>query len=525
MNVAATPQSGRAADGGVRSARLPARAGRALVAPFEDDGLRLPAGLGLLGALVAVLFGIPNRPAGAPTILPVDAAPSPLVTRSPFTSALCLAGVALLVGAWLRAVQVVRARSRAAGPGSATRATPVGTVLGLTTLWALPFALGPALFSRDVFSYVGQGELVNEGYSPYLTGPRALGVVDPYNLLVDPIWRRTPTPYGPLWIWISSVASRLTGHDPLWAVFLLRLLALASVVAIGWCLLRLARHYRVDPALVLVVGLAGPLVLLHLVSGAHNEALVTALMLAGLLLAVRVPTRWGLAGGVALCAAAASVKVPALAAVVFLGWTAAGPGARVGRRLLDVAWCSLLAGAVMAVIARLTGVGWGWVETIRNAGGSKSLLAPVRATGLSLAQVARDLGTRWPANDVREVSSLAGLVVAGVLCLAVLWRARDRVPVVSLGLALFLVTVLGPALFPWYLVPAVVLLAFSRRDLKLALAVVPAAVTAVLVLPSGSGVLYNMGRAGPWVVPLLLLVAAAAWAVHRSRTPAGGPGR
>lgn len=520
MNVAAAPTpSDRAGERAARPGRppgVPARVGRALVAPFEDPELRLPAGLGLLGALVAVLYGIPNRPAGSPTILPFDLAPSPYATRSPVTSAICLAGVVLLVGAWLRVVQVVRARSRSAG------STPAGTVLGLAAVWALPFALGPALFSRDVFSYVGQGELVNQGYSPYLTGPRALGVVDPYNLLVDPIWRRTPTPYGPLWIWISSIASRLTGHDPFWAVFVLRLVALAAVVAIGWCLLRLARHHGADPALVLVVGLANPLVMLHLVSGAHNEALVAALMLAGLLVAVRVPTAWGLVGGVALCAAAASVKVPALAAVVFLGWTAAGPDARVGRRLLDVAWCSALAGAVMAVIARASGVGWGWVETVRNAGGSKSLLAPVRATGLSLAQVAGDLGMRWPAAAVRGISSLAGLAVAGVLCLVVLWRARDRVPVVSLGLALFLVTVLGPALFPWYLIPAVVLLAFTRRDLKLALAVVPAAVTAVVVLPSGSGVLYDMGAAGSWVVPLLVLVAVAVWVVHRTRSASTG---
>ncbi|MFZ4517143.1 MAG: polyprenol phosphomannose-dependent alpha 1,6 mannosyltransferase MptB [Microthrixaceae bacterium] len=497
---------------------LPTRIGHALLAPFEDPDLRLPAGLGLLGALVTVLYGIPNRPAGTPTILPFVSGPTPFLTRSPITSALSLAGAVLLAGAWLRIVQVVRERSRAG------RTTPASAVLGLSSVWALPFALGPALFSRDIFSYVGQGELVNEGYSPYLTGPRALGVVDQYNLLVDPIWRRTPTPYGPLWIWISSMASRLTGHDPLWAVFLLRLVALASVVAIAWCLLRLARHYEVDPALVLVVGLANPLVLLHLVSGAHNEALVAALMLGGLLLAVRVPDRWGLVGGVALCAAAASVKVPALAAVVFLGWTAAGPAARIGRRLLDVLWCSALAGVVMAVIARVTGVGWGWVETVRNAGGSKSLLAPVRATGLSAAQVARDLGMRWPAAEVREISSLAGLALAGILCLVVLWRARSRVPVVSLGLALFLVTVLGPALFPWYLIPAIVLLAFTRRDLKLALAVVPAALTAVVVLPSGSGVLYNIGPAGSWVVPVLVVIAVAVWAVHRRRTATAGSG-
>ena len=59
-----------------------------------------------------------------------------------------------------------------------------------------------------------------------------------------------------------------------------------------------------------------PLVLLVLLGGAHNDALMLGLLVAGCAAARRNHILIGLV----LCALAAEVKVPALIGAVFIGW-------------------------------------------------------------------------------------------------------------------------------------------------------------------------------------------------------------
>ena len=62
------------------------------------------------------------------------------------------------------------------------------------------------------------------------------------------------------------------------------------------------------------LGVLNPLVLLHFVSGAHNDALLVGLLVAGLVLVLdRRP-----ALGVAVCSLALLVKAPAALALVFI---------------------------------------------------------------------------------------------------------------------------------------------------------------------------------------------------------------
>ena len=48
---------------------------------------------------------------------------------------------------------------------------------------------------------------------------------------------------------------------------------------------RLARSYGRDPSVAFILAVLNPLVLLHLVAGAHNDALMLGFLLAGLSLA------------------------------------------------------------------------------------------------------------------------------------------------------------------------------------------------------------------------------------------------
>ncbi len=72
--------------------------------------------------------------------------------------------VALLLAAWL-------------GIGSRARSGLLTTSRAWTVLalWALPLALGPPLFSRDLYSYISQGVIAHRGLNPYTVGPSVLG--------------------------------------------------------------------------------------------------------------------------------------------------------------------------------------------------------------------------------------------------------------------------------------------------------------------------------------------------------------
>jgi alpha-1,6-mannosyltransferase len=97
-------------------------------------------------------------------------------------------GVALMIGSWFEIVRTVRRQPH----------TPLGHIVAVGVAWILPVLVMPPLFSRDVYSYAAQGEMVRRGINPYLHGPVALGP-GRFLTFVDPLWRRAPAPYGRSW--------------------------------------------------------------------------------------------------------------------------------------------------------------------------------------------------------------------------------------------------------------------------------------------------------------------------------------
>ena len=77
------------------------------------------------------------------------------------------------------------------------------------------------------YSYAAQGEMMSHHINPYLYGP-----FDPrhgpYTAPVDPLWGNTPAPYGPLFLQIDGFFARITFHNELATMVLLRLLAAAG---------------------------------------------------------------------------------------------------------------------------------------------------------------------------------------------------------------------------------------------------------------------------------------------------------
>lgn len=77
---------------------------------------------------------------------------------------LVYAGIAVLLAAWFELVRTVRRQPR----------VPVSRLAAILAAWVLPVLVMPPAFSRDIYSYVAQGELVDRGLSPYLRTPSAL---------------------------------------------------------------------------------------------------------------------------------------------------------------------------------------------------------------------------------------------------------------------------------------------------------------------------------------------------------------
>ncbi len=164
------------------------------------------------------------------------------------------------------------------------RGVPVRTMMGVFTLWALPVMVIAPLFSRDAYSYAAQGEMVSHHMNPYLYGPFELGN-NSYTAPVDPLWGNAPAPYGPMFLQLDGFFARITFHNELATIVLLRLLALVGVLLIAACVPRLARLYHRDGAELFTLMVLNPVTIFHLIGGAHNDALMLGLLVAGLTMA------------------------------------------------------------------------------------------------------------------------------------------------------------------------------------------------------------------------------------------------
>ncbi|MFD0327774.1 polyprenol phosphomannose-dependent alpha 1,6 mannosyltransferase MptB [Streptacidiphilus monticola] len=331
-------------------------------------------------------------------------------------------------------------------------------------VWAAPLLAAPPLFSRDVYSYVAQGAMARAGMDVYLHGPDLLG--GPLLRDVAPAWRHTPAPYGPVFLTVAD-ALEPTG------VLGLRLLALAAVVLLAALLPPLARRCGVDPAAALWLGALNPLVLLHLVAGAHNDALMLALAAAALLAAL--DSRPVLAA--VLVALAALVKAPAALGlgVVASVWAADLTGRL--RTLRGLLGALAVAAVTAAAVTAAAGTGYGWVGALGT---------PVTSDNWSLTGLLGRLTAPLAGPEALPAWRAAGLAVTCCAALAA-WRHRARLgPVHALGLVLLALALLGPALRPWYLLWGLVPLAAAAppgRTRRCAAAA--SCLFSLTVLPSG----------------------------------------
>ena len=342
------------------------------------------------------------------------------------------------------------------------------------SVWAIPFLLGPPLGSRDVYAYAAQGRMAEVGIDVYLNGPGVLGA-DPVLDAMDPIYLHAPVVYGPVFVALSSLVSSLT-TGPVASVLTFRMFAVLGLLVTAIGVFDIAKGLGRNPSDALVLSVANPVVLLHLVSGAHNEAIMLGFLVAGVALGRRARWRWL---GIGLCALGAAIKIPAILGVGFVAWPWVVQGRSRGQKALRLA--TSIAGplAVIALAGYLTGWGWGWVGSMRNAEPVDAYLSITRVLGGALHLV-----SGFELETVLSIARPLGLVLAGLTAGYLILTGHHSLPL-ALGWSLLLFAIMHPTTQPWYLTWGLLLMAAGSGGARNRAFMVLSAFAAVAVLPIG----------------------------------------
>jgi hypothetical protein len=310
--------------------------------------------------------------------------------------------------------------------------------IGTIVLLHLLFMLAPPLLSADVFGYLDWARLgALHGISPYAHGPLS-APHDPVFAFMR--WRGDmPSPYGPLY----TVATYALAPLPLAVSFwVLKVLSAAAGLAIVWLVWDCARRLRIAPVpAAMLVGL-NPLVVVWAVGGAHNDLIVTALVMAAVRLAVTGRER---ASGAAL-ATSTALKV---SAGVMLPFLVAG-----ARKRRDALTGVLVAGGAAVAIAFAV-FGTGALGMLKAQRDQQNLVA----TSSLPNQVGRWLGLGGLTPGIRAVA-LGVFAVALVFLIARTWRGMNWIT--AAGWATLVMLATSAWIMPWSVIWVLPLAALGR---------------------------------------------------------------
>jgi hypothetical protein len=313
--------------------------------------------------------------------------------------------------------------------------------LGRLIVWAAialsvaGFAVAPVLLSHDVYSYVDYARLgVQHGLDPYVHPPLA-APGDP--AFAEVTWTEATSAYGPLFTLATYPLAWLPVAT---AVAILKVVAALSVLGIALVVSRLAAARGVDPLRAAAFVALNPLVLVHVVGGAHNDGLTMLLAMLGV--AALLDGRELPAGAALAAAVATKTSAAFLTPFALLG------SAQRSRLLLGA-----LGGAVAIGIAAYLAFGWDWLSGFGLAGENQD-----RTSYMSIPITTARLTGLDP--DAVRLAAAILFAAAVVYLLAWTWRGGDWIRAAAwTALALLLATAW---LLPWYLIWVLPLAAISR---------------------------------------------------------------
>jgi alpha-1,6-mannosyltransferase len=293
--------------------------------------------------------------------------------------------------------------------------------------------LGPPLLSADVFGYVDYARLgVLHGLDPYTHAAAAAPHDAVYRFIG---WQHARSPYGPLFTLFSYIFVPLGVAGAIWAFKVVAVLAsLATTLLIWRCAPRRGRPRLAAAAF---FGL-NPVVLVFVVGGAHNDAL----LMLGVAAAVALALRARPAAGAATSALAIGLKASAGLLTPFL---VLGSGDRLRSLAASAATIAAL------VVVALVGFGSHAADLLGTLRGQQQLVA----THSVPAELSSWLGL-GPLDPTLRSAFVAAFGVAAAYALWRAWRGADWLT--AGGWATFALLVSTAWLLPWYgvwlLVPA-----------------------------------------------------------------------
>jgi len=317
--------------------------------------------------------------------------------------------------------------------------------------------LVPPRESADVWSYAMYGRIVDHFHAnPYRVSPLVFSG-DPWFWRVSVWWQDTRTVYGPAFTGVSALGMHLAGSSALLARLFFQLLTGASVVV---ALVLLYRR-RVEPAALVFLGLS-PVMVISVVNGAHNDALVG---LAALGAVVALSRRWRVVAGVALGLAALVKLIALLPAAALIVWLWRREGRAAALRMGAV--IGGLVGAGYLLIGGLTALAplqeasrlvdrfslWGPFGQPKPV----SPLGRGHLGGLLISPVPQ----QWLTGGIRFV---AMLLLAGVATLVLFGGSSESRPSAGAGAVVLAFVLVTSYIQPWYLAAILPLVALQWRS-------------------------------------------------------------
>lgn len=243
---------------------------------------------GVSGLIYALVFTIPfSLPRYYATIPPVDY--TKLTHYSPAGLIAYVVGIAMLFWLYLRAVRLTvpgGGESKAASSDNqASPATPRAIssrfiFMSSATLAAISILAYP-LTAIDLFIYaIRTRGWALYGLNPLATAPEELYAGDPWLGLAGE-WIDAPSPYGPVWEWLSLAAFQVSGGSFLAHLLALKLVAAFFYLGSVWLVYRLLRQLQPRWRVAGTLAFAwSPLVLLESVQNGHNDIVMVFFLLA-----------------------------------------------------------------------------------------------------------------------------------------------------------------------------------------------------------------------------------------------------
>jgi hypothetical protein len=236
-----------------------------------------------------------------------------------------------------------RAASQLTGRASLLVIVGAGIVFSIVLLWVYPVG------AADIFDYIFRGRLWGlHDYNPLTVTPLQVND-DPWFPYV--VWVWFPSPYGPLWAYVSMTLFRFAGNALLPNLLMFKLLPVMCVAVTSVLLVDLMRMRADGEALGgLLLFAWNPLLLFEAAVNGHNDVVMMTL----LILALWFCRRQRVAAALVCGTLAALLKLTALVALPLLllagARRASQPGSAHGMRAMGagLALCTLVAVAIYA---------------------------------------------------------------------------------------------------------------------------------------------------------------------------------